>query len=54
MKLLAENINFVAFSCGFALLYVGLSSVSRPVANIVAGVLVMGLSAWPYLRVRKP
>ncbi len=48
-----ENLNFLVVVSGFAVLYVGLSSLSRPVANIVAGVIVMALGAWPYLRVRK-
>lgn len=51
--LLSENLNLALFLCGFAVLYVGLSSLSRPWANIIAGSLVMVASVWPYLRVRK-
>lgn len=49
-----ENLNLIAMVGGFVVLYVGLSSLSRPVANIVTGLLVMAIGAWPYLRVRKP
>jgi hypothetical protein len=57
LAFLVENVNFVAFACGFAVLYVGVASLSRPAANVVAGGLVMVIAAWPYLRdlrVRKP
>lgn len=53
LTVVAENIRFLLFLCGFALLYAGVSSLSRPLANIVAGGLVMGLAALPYLRPRK-
>lgn len=52
-KALAQNVNLVLFLCGFAALYAGIASLSPPVANIVGGSLVMGLSAFPYLRSRK-
>lgn len=45
-----QNVNLLGGLCGFAVLYVGLASLSRPVANIVAGGLVMAVSLWPYLR----
>lgn len=53
MKLLAQNVNLVLFLCGFGALYVGIASLSLAVANIVAGSLVMGVSAFPYLKARK-
>jgi hypothetical protein len=54
LRLLAQNVNLVVCLCGFLLLYVGVSSLSRPIANIIAGSLVMVAGAWPYLRIRKP
>ncbi len=48
--LLAENLNAIAFMLGFSTLYVGISALSRPVANIAAGAIVMAASVWPYLR----
>jgi hypothetical protein len=50
---LLQNLNAVLFLCGFAVLYVGLSSLSRPWANVICGALVMAVSLWPYLRMRK-
>jgi hypothetical protein len=47
-----ENFNLVLFLCGFAVLYVGLSSLSRPWANVITGSLVMAVAMWPYLRAR--
>lgn len=52
-KVLAANVNFVLFLCGFAAVYAGIASLSLPIANIVAGSLVMGLSAFPYVKARK-
>lgn len=48
-----QNVNLLLFLCGFGVLYVGLSSLSRPWANIIAGSLVMVAAVWPYLRLRK-
>jgi hypothetical protein len=45
----AENVNLVLFLCGFGVLYAGLSSLSRPWANVIAGCLVMAVSLYPYL-----
>ncbi len=53
LVLLAQNVNLVLFLCGFGVLYVGLSSLSRPWANVIAGSLVMVAALWPYLRLRK-
>lgn len=50
---LAANVNFLLVLCGLAVLYVGVSSLSRPVANIVLGCVLVGFGTYPYLRVRK-
>lgn len=52
-RFLAQNVNLLLFSCGFAVLYLGVSTLSQSVANIVAGVLLMGIAAWPYLMAGK-
>lgn len=54
LAIVADNVNLVAFALGFATLYVGVAGAfSVSVANIVAGGLLMGAAAWPYLMVRK-
>lgn len=53
LRQLAQNVNFVVVLCGFLWLYVGVSGLSRPIANVIAGSLVMVAGAWPYLRMSK-
>lgn len=45
--------NGLLFVAGFATFVAGLASWSGALAAVVAGALVMGLAAYPYLRVRK-
>jgi hypothetical protein len=53
-RLLAANVNALVFLAGYAVFYVGLAGFSRPAANTVSGLLLMGVAAWPYLaRMRK-
>ena len=52
-----ENVNGCAFVSGFGLLYVGVRGFSPHAADVVAGVLLMAIGAFPYLvrmRKRKP
>ncbi len=52
---LLENLNGLAVLGGAAWLYVGLAGVSRHAADIVAGVVVMAIGVYPYVRrTRKP
>ena len=48
-----EHLNFLAFAAGFATMYWGVAALSRPAANIVAGLLIMALAAAPYTWVRR-
>ena len=48
-NLIAQNVNTILFVAGFVLVYLGVAELSRAVANIVAGVVMMGLAAMPYL-----
>lgn len=49
------NLNALVYLCGFALLCLGVAGWSVPAAQVVAGVLLMCMAAWPYLRpARKP
>ena len=49
-----ENVNGCAFVSGFGLLYLGVRGFSPPAADVVAGVVLMAIGAWPYvLRMRK-
>lgn len=50
IRLAVENARGLLFVGGSAWLYHGLAGVSRPVANIVAGLLLMAIGAYPYLR----
>lgn len=50
---LAENLNAAVFAVGFATAYVGLSQWSSAAANVAAGVVLMVIGAWPFLRQRK-
>lgn len=44
-----ENANGLTVLAGAVWLYVGLAEISRPVANIVAGAVLMAIGAVPYL-----
>lgn len=48
-----DNVYFTLCAVGFAVLYAGVAELSGAVANIVAGVVMMGFSVWPYLRTGK-
>jgi hypothetical protein len=47
---LAENVHGLVFVVGAIWLYVGLHGVSPAAANIVAGLVLLAIGAWPYLR----
>lgn len=49
-----ENVNAIVFALGFATAYVGLSQWSSSAANVAAGVVLMVIGAWPFLRQRMP
>ncbi len=50
-----ENVNGLAFLVGACWLYVGLAGISRPAADVTAGMVLMAIGAFPYLRrKRKP
>lgn len=50
MRWLGENVNALLFVAGFGAATWGLAHWSAPLAAVAAGVVVMGLSAFPYLR----
>lgn len=50
LGVLASNLNAVVFLVGFVTAYVGVAQWSAPAANVGAGVVLMGIGAWPYLR----
>ena len=50
MRALRENVNALCFLTGFGAMAWGVGQWSTPLAAVVAGVLVMGLAAYPYLR----
>jgi hypothetical protein len=47
---LADNARLLLFIVGFALMYVGVAALSRPVANLSAGLILMVLAVMPYAR----
>jgi len=50
----AQNANALVFLVGLGLAYVGVCAVwSVGAANVAAGVVLMGIGALPYLRIRK-
>lgn len=49
---MATNLSGVLFVVGFVSCVGGLASWSVPLAAVVAGVVVMGMAALPYLRKR--
>jgi len=51
---LLGNLNAVVFALGFGTAYVGLSQWSTAAANVAAGVVLMVIGAWPFLRQRVP
>lgn len=52
-NVLSQNVNALLFLAGFVSFVWGLSVWSVPLAAVVAGVLVMGMAAAPYVRRRK-
>ena len=50
----SENVNAIVFALGFVTAYVGLSQWSSSAANVAAGVVLMVIGAWPFLRQRMP
>lgn len=46
---LTTNVSTILFAAGFVAMYAGVAGYSRPAANIVAGVVLMGLGVLPYL-----
>jgi uncharacterized membrane protein YjjP (DUF1212 family) len=50
--LASDNLNGVLFLAGFVSLVSGIGAWSVPLAAVVAGVVVMGMAAFPYLRKR--
>jgi len=50
-----ENVNGLAFLGGACWLYIGIAGFSRAAADVVAGVVLMVVGAYPYVqRKRKP
>lgn len=47
---MAENIRGIVFCVGFVWLYLGVAAWSDVVANVTAGIVLMGLGSWPYVR----
>ncbi len=50
LRALAQNVNALLFLLGFAVLYVGVSGWSVPAARVIAGLLIILLALWPYLK----
>lgn len=50
---MASNLNGATFVVGFAAMSYGLASWSIPLAAVVAGVVLMGLAVYPFLRASK-
>ena len=50
LALVAENVNGGALLIGWIWLFIGLRQMSPPVADIVTGILLMALGAYPYVR----
>lgn len=50
---LLENLNGLVVLLGAAWLFVGIAGFSRHAADIVAGVVLMAVGVYPYLRRRK-
>jgi hypothetical protein len=46
--LVLENVNGLTFLAGAGWCYLGLAAVSRPLANVAAGAVLMGLGVVPY------
>lgn len=53
-EVVSENVNAIVFALGFVTAYVGLSQWSSSAANVAAGVVLMVIGAWPFLRQRMP
>ena len=49
-QVLRENVHTVLYLAGFALVCRGVAGWSVPAAELVAGVVLMAMGAWPYLR----
>ena len=47
---LAQNFNGVVYLCGFGLLCRGVAGWSIPASQIIAGLCLMAIAAWPYVR----
>ena len=47
---LAENLNALVYVLGFALLCLGVAGWSVPAAEVTAGLLLMVMAVWPYVR----
>ncbi len=52
-KFVLENVNGFVVLAGVGWLLSGIADVSRPTAKIVAGLLVMAIGMFPYLRRRR-
>ena len=48
-----ENLNGLAFLIGAGWLFVGLAGFSRHAADVVAGVVLMAIGVYPYVRRRR-
>ena len=52
---LAQNLNALVYMLGFTLLCLGVAGWSVPAAEVTAGLLLMVMAVWPYVRpTRKP
>ena len=49
LQLLAGNANALAFGVGLAVLCASVSAWSRPLAGVILGLVLMTISAWPFL-----
>lgn len=54
VRLIGTNVNALVFVCGFVTAYIGAAQWSSAAANVAAGVVLMAIGAWPYLRQRTP
>ena len=50
VAVLAQNLNALVYALGFALLCLGVAGWSVPAAQVVAGLLLMVMAVWPYVR----
>lgn len=52
LALMLSNANAMTFLAGFGLAYTGIADWSRAAADLAAGLVLMFVGAWPYVRTR--